>query len=382
MKILMISTDFPYKANGGTVIQGGGSACIAQLVEGLLKKGVEVAVVTRSEKNISEELYSIPLYRTKFLYLGFRESKITHSLFALPKALKAVKEFNPDIIHSHNPPAALTGIACAKLFNKSHVLTMHGPWSEVRIKGIKKTIAEKIEQFALKNVNAITCDSIALRNEFEHKYRIKAIAIQNAVDKTYYSRIAKQKARAILNIKTNDKIILFTGRFVAEKGLDTLLHAASILLSRRKDITFLLIGGGFDEKIVHSWLFHNNKYKNNIITIPFLKHELMKAAYNASDIFVLPSLAEGLSRSLMEAMLFGLPCIATAVGGNVELLENKRGLLVKPGNEKAFSVAIENLLDDQNLAKKLAKNAKSYVINNLTVAKRVSNFVELYGSVI
>src|SRR3989339_794828 len=115
MKILMISTDFPYKSVDGTIIQGGGSACIAQLVEGLLKKGIEVAIVTRAEVNISEELFDIPIYRTRFVYLGFRESKITHSLFAFPAVLNAIKEFKPDIIHSHNPPAALVGILCAKL---------------------------------------------------------------------------------------------------------------------------------------------------------------------------------------------------------------------------------------------------------------------------
>ncbi|MBS3068348.1 glycosyltransferase family 4 protein [Candidatus Micrarchaeota archaeon] len=381
MRILMISTDFPYKSKDGTIIQGGGSACIAQLVEGLLKKNVELAVVTRAEKNIDQELFKIPIYRTRFLYLGFRESKITHSLFSLPTAIKAIKEFNPDVIHSHNPPAALTGIACAKLFHKPHFLTMHGPWSEVRIKGIKKTIAEKIERFVLKHVDIITCDSIALKNQLEHKYKIKAVAIQNAVDKNYYSKIQKSNARSLLNIKTRDKIILFTGRFVAEKGLDTLLTAASNLLNRRKDITLLLIGGGFDEKIVHGWLGRNRNYKNKILTIPFLRHELMKTAYCASDVFVLPSLAEGLSRSLMEAMLFGLPSIATAVGGNMELLENNRGILVKSKDSKELAQAISKVLADREIANKIAKNGRSYVINNLTVEKRISKFITSYNRI-
>lgn len=385
MKILMISTDFPYKTGDskhGTIIQGGGSACIAQLVEGLLKHNIDVAVVTRAEKHISRELYDIPICRTRFAYLGFRESKITHTLFALPAAARMVRSFKPDIIHSHNPPAALAGAVCAKLFNKPHVLTMHGPWSEVRISSIKKMLAGHIERAALKSADAITCDSTALKHQLEHKYHIEAAGIQNAVDRRYYSKMPKQKARALLGIRTKNRIVLFTGRFVAEKGLDALLQAASILLGRRDDITFLFIGGGFDEKIVHSWLARKPEYRKRILAIPFLRHELMRHAYSASDVFVLPSLAEGLSRSLMEAMLFGLPCIATAVGGNIELLENGRGLLVSPRDSRVIAGSIEKILDNGRLARRLAGNARAHVINNLTVEKRISKFIQVYKDLV
>ena len=381
MRILMICTDFPYNSKDGTIIQGGGSACIAQLVEGLLEKGHEIEVVTRSEHKITNELFDIPIHRTKFLYLGFRESKITHSLFSLPTAVRAVKRFNPNIIHSHNPPAAITGIACAKIFNKPHVITMHGPWSDVRISGLKKSAAEHIERLTLRKADSITCDSVALARQLHLKYNVATAGIQNAVDKGYFSSIPKNKARKMLGIRTRDRIVLFTGRFVAEKGLDTLLEAASIVLLKKKAVTFLLIGGGFDEQVVHHWLAHNRERKKKIITIQFLKHEMMKAAYNAADVFVLPSLAEGLSRSLMEAMLFGLPCIATAVGGNIELLENRRGFLVPAKDKKALAAGIEKLLDNRRLAKRLSDKAKKYVINNLTVEKRIERFIELYGRI-
>ena len=381
MRILMIATDFPYLKTGNwereTIIQGGGSACIAQMVEGLLKKGIEVAVVTRSEHDRASEFFDIPIYRTKFLYLGFRESKITHALFSLPAAIKMARQFKPDIIHSHNPPAALTAIACAKIFRKPHMMTMHGPWSEVRIKGLKKAIAEKIEKFALKHADGVTCDSFALAKQLRQKYGIKTAGIQNAVDKNYYSRIKKMSARKKLGLRTKDKIVLFTGRFVAEKGLDSLLAAATRVLQKNKNVRFLLIGGGFDEKPVHNWLKENRKYKAGIITIPFLKHEMMKYAYSAADVFVLPSLAEGLSRSLMEAMLFGLPCVATAVGGNIELLEGKRGVLVAPKDAHALAVAIERSLYNKDI-KNIAKDARKYVINNLTVEKRIRKFIEVY----
>ena len=381
MKILMVCTDFPYKSKNGTVVQGGGSACIAQMVDGLLKKGHTIMIVTRFEKDNVGELFAIPIIRTKYIYLGFRESKITHAFFSLAAVRNAIRTFKPDIIHSHNPPAALTVSMALIGQKKTHVLTMHGPWSSVRLGGIKKKLAEQIEKIAVKKATTVACDSNALAIEINEKYEVKTHAIQNAVDEFYFEKIDKETAKDALGIHTTDRIALFTGRFVAEKGLDILLQAASRILKKRNNITFLLIGGGFDEKLVHEWLRNHVQYKNKILTIPFLEHERMKDAYSLADVFVLPSKAEGLSRSLMEAMLFELPCIATNVGGNVELLEEGRGILVKQdANELAD--AIDTILDKPEQTKKMAQKARSYVINNLTVEKRINKLLTLYQSVI
>ncbi len=378
MKVLMITTDFPYKSSDGTVTHGGGGSCVAQLVKGLHVKKVNVSVITREEKNLKSELLNVPIYRTRFVYLGFRESKITHSLFALPRAIEIVRKENPEVIHSHNPAAALIGIACAKLFNKPHVLTMHGPWSSVRLQNVTRTIAREIERFALNNSMVTTCDSKALEEEMGRLHGVKTIAIQNAVDDELFKPLIKQKARKMLDIDFTGHIILFTGRFVAEKGLDTLLDAAAMILNKRKDVKFLLIGGGFDESIVRNWLVQHKEHAKNIIVIPFLKHEMMNPAYRAADVFVLPSVAEGLSRSLMEAMICSTPCVATEVGGNVELLSDGRGMLVPPRDSKKLATAINKTINDRKFANRMAKNAKGFASKNLTVERRISSFMKIY----
>ncbi|MDO8554692.1 MAG: glycosyltransferase family 4 protein [Candidatus Micrarchaeota archaeon] len=378
MKILTITTDFPYKSEDGTITQGGGGSCVAQLVRGLDRKGIKVSVVTREEKNLKKELLDIPIHRTKFIYLGFRESKITHSIFALPSAMNIVKKENPDIIHSHNPAAALVGIACAKVFNKPHVLTMHGPWSSVRLQNLTRIIARKIESFVLKNSTVTTCDSNALVEEMKRLHGVKTIGIQNAVDSELFTPMTKKIARKKININFDGQLILFTGRFVVEKGLDTLLDAAAIVLSKEKNVKFLLIGGGFNESIVSNWLEKNPEYSKNILVIPFLKHEMMNPAYRAADVFVLPSVAEGLSRSLMEAMICSVPCVATEVGGNVELLSNDRGILVPVRNSEKLAVAITKVIDDNEFAKRLVRNAKMFAMENLTVERRINSFIKIY----
>lgn len=382
MKVLMITTDFPYASNSGTITQGGGGSCVAQLVKGLKKRKINVSVITREEKHMQKELMDVPIHRTKFVYLGFRESKITHSLFSLPAAISIVRKENPDIIHSHNPAAAITGIAVAKLFNKPHILTMHGPWSSVRLQNLTRALARKIEGFAVRNSIVTTCDSEALKKEMEILHKVKTIAIQNAVDNELFGQLTKRKAREKLGVKFNGKLVLFTGRFVAEKGLDSLLEAATAVLDRKNMVKFLLIGGGFDEHIVKNWIKHNPKYKNNIIVIPFLKHEMMNVAYNAADMFVLPSLAEGLSRSLMEAMVCGLPCIATDVGGNAELLSSDRGILVKPRNSRELASAIIRVISNEKFSNRLGSNAKQFAIKNLTVKKRIEAFLDVYKNML
>ncbi len=378
MKILTITTDFPYRSEDGTITQGGGGSCVAQLVKGLDKRGIEISVITREEKNLKKELLTVPIHRTKFVYLGFRESKITHSVFALPSAMNIVKKEKPDIIHSHNPAAALIGIACAKVFNKPHILTMHGPWSSVRLQHLTRTIARRIESFVLKNSTVTTCDSNALVEEMKQLHDVKTIAIQNAIDKELFAPMTKKTARKKLNIDFNGPLVLFTGRFVVEKGLDTLLEAAAIVITKKKNVKFLLIGGGFNESIVSNWLVKHPEYSKNIIIIPFLKHEMMNPAYRAADIFVLPSIAEGLSRSLMEAMICSVPCIATDVGGNVELLSNDRGILVPVRNSEKLATAITSGIDDTKFAKRLAKNAKEFAVKNLTVERRINSFIKIY----
>ena len=386
MKILMVSTDFPFESKKGLISQGGGSSCVFQLVNSLLNKNIDVNVVTRYEDDMYKEILDIPVYRTKFVYLGFRESKILHSAFAFPQVIKAIRDQNPDIIHSHNPAAALVAIPCAKLFNKPHILTMHGPWSSVRLKKFTRAVAKKIEHFVLKYANVITYDSNALKQDFERMYGVNGYAIPNAIESEKFLFIEKNTARKKLNLPSSDRLILFTGRFVVEKGLNTLLDAFKLInknYKNNKNTSLLLVGGGFDEHLVKSWLHKNADIKNKIIIIPFLPYEDMRFVYYSSDIFVLPSLAEGMSRSLMEAMACGLPCVATGVGGNIELLKNgKNGLIVKPSDSKALAKAIESILKNTKLAKSLSNSAKDYVIKNLSVQKRVNSFLILYKSLI
>jgi starch synthase len=378
MRILFVSTDFPYKAKEGAITQGGGGACIAQLAGMLDKLGIDLELVTRLEPSMEAELYDFPIHRTKFYNLGFRESKITHYFPATKEAKRLLTEKKFDLIHTHNPTAGMTGCKLAGKFGIPHIMTLHGPWASVRQKFYTRALARHIEKKTVNGADIVTCDSYALKDEVLRNYGVgkdKVVAIPNAVETNIFSPdIGRDHALKELKLDINNPLILYTGRFVEEKGLPYLLEA----FKNVEVAELLLLGGGFDEHLVKNWLLKNPKMKERIHVIPYLPYAKMPYAYNACDLFVLPTLAEGMSRSIMEAMACGKPVIATNVGGNPELVSNETGLLVEAKSPEGLAYNINKLLKSSATRSKMGKAAREFAIDNLGVEKRVQSFLTIY----
>ena len=100
------------------------------------------------------------------------------------------------------------------------------------------------------------------------------------------------------------------------------------------------------------------------------------------DISVLPSESESLSNSILESMAAGVPVAASSVGGNPELLGNDRGLLFMPGNDQELAHRIEQLIGDENMARRLAANASNFVRAHCTIEQMRSRHEELYGELL
>jgi glycosyltransferase involved in cell wall biosynthesis len=385
MEILLVSTDFPYVADTGTMTQGGGGACVAQLAEALSERGFGLTVVTSQEPRMKKELFAFPIHRKKFYDLGFRESKITHSIPATQEVMKLIKKREFDIIHTHNPTAGITGCIAQKLCRIPHLMTLHGPWAEVRQNPIVRALARLIEKKTVLCADMVTCDSSALKQEVLLHYKPpegKVVAIPNAVDTESFNpkKASKKKAREELGLSTEKKLIFYTGRFVEEKGLPYLLDAFK-QLSHIENLDLLLLGGGFDEHLIKNWIGDNPGLRSRIHVIPYLSYERMPYAYLACDIFVLPTLAEGMSRSILEAMACEKPIVATKIGGNIELLEDGRGILVEPRSPEGIARSIEKL-QNEKLAKRLGIQSRQFVQKNNTIEMRVESFIEVYENML
>ena len=378
----MVATDFPVKRGGASVTYGGAGACMAQLVGGLIESGVEVSVVSRREKGEYSELFDIPVHRTGFLDLGFRSSKISH-MFTVQKKLDGiVGDGGFDLIHSHNPPAAYPAQKTSRRNNISHVTTMHGPWADVRLGSLQRFFATMLEEKVLQDADYVTCDSKRLADDVTGWYGLepnKVKGILNAVESDVFrpDLSSQSKAREKLGFETSDKVVLYTGRFLVEKGINFFLRGIEDVAAKSEGTSFLLVGGGYDEHVVKKWLGKSG-LGDRVTVIPYLEYELMPYAYLASDLLVQPSLAEGLSRSILEAMACGLPIIASAVGGNPELVDPDNGLLVPARSGRDLSSAIRKLLSDGKKLKAMGRASRKRACEDFSVDGRVSSFIKVY----
>ena len=154
-----------------------------------------------------------------------------------------------------------------------------------------------------------------------------------------------------------------------EKGLNYLVEAASLIPSVQSKLRFVIVGDGkclADLKelaarkglsdIFHFAGFHSNTYQ-------FMQ---------SFDIFALPSLSEGLSSAILEAMATSLPIVATNVGGIPELVENgKNGLLVAPANPSELALAIQHLADNPAEAERMGHVGRERMEANFTLARKI-----------
>ncbi|WP_233578630.1 glycosyltransferase family 4 protein [Tautonia sociabilis] len=174
--------------------------------------------------------------------------------------------------------------------------------------------------------------------------------------------------------------VLFTGRLHPQKNLDLLLDAWAEVARRRPDAQLILLGDGPDRDRLASKAaglgLGDRVHFPGAVEDP---SEYLRAA----DVFVLPSVAEGMSNSLLEAMATGLPCIASAIGGNTDLLApGPSGLLVPPDDRSGWAEAILRVLEDRPFARSLGTSALEAIRQQYDMRVVVDRYVELYQSLL
>jgi glycosyltransferase involved in cell wall biosynthesis len=161
-----------------------------------------------------------------------------------------------------------------------------------------------------------------------------------------------------------------------EKAHEVLIDAAASLVARNPDLEFRIVGDGSRLAELTALASARGVGKH----VRFFGHrDDVPALLRDSDIFVLPSRSEALPNGLIEAMAAGLPVVATAVGGIVELVQHgKNGLLVRPGNSRDLANAIQQLIDDRGRAAALACEARRSIEACYSFDRMVREFERVY----
>jgi len=314
MKILIIS---PTQSGIGGIAQH-----IEGLTKFLKKNGHDVDVIS------SENTFTIPIRGLK------------NPSFMISSFLKTRFKKNQDIIHAHNIPSALA----MKNIPGKKILSLHGIFSQQIDELHGKTtgiISAKYEKNALEWADAITVISKEAYDYYS-KLGYKVFQVPNAID---ISLIDSKQTRQY------PKQVIFAGRLSREKGIDSLIRIAKKL---ENDIHLIILGTGPEEQNINDLI----KTQKNIHYLGYKKKEETLSLIQGSDILIQPSLKEGISSTLLEAMACKTAIIASSVGGNSELIENEvNGILVEPQDDDSFVEQITSLLNNEQLRKSFVENA-------------------------
>ncbi|MDJ0270073.1 MAG: glycosyltransferase family 4 protein [Aigarchaeota archaeon] len=337
MRILLISPTM-----GGL---GGIAQHVEELGEKLHERGFEVYYVTSNNT------------------LVLRVRRLANPSFALFAALKVLGE-KYDIIHAHNIPSAIP----MRLASGRRILTIHGIYSRQVILlhgGAVGRAAGWLERRAIKWADAVTVVSREAAEAYS-AMGFEVAHIPNAID---------LKKLPSDGIRMGAPQVAYVGRLSREKGVDTLIKAAQLVGRAR----FIIVGSGPAEEGLRR-AAHN---LDNVTFLGAMSRWEAQRIIRGSDIFVLPSRAEGLSTALLEAMAMRTPVVATNVGGNVELVSHmKTGLLVEPDSPQQLAEAINTLLDDKELASRMAEEAYSLILREYSWDVVIGKYLELYERVL
>ena len=319
MKILLISPT--EKGIGG----------VAQHVQGLsnflTNQNHKIDIIS------SENTFTIPVK-------GLKNPSFMLSSFLKTRSMKG-----NDIVHAHNIPSAL---AMKKTTGKK-VLSLHGIYSQqiTEIHGkIYSNISKNYEDKALKSADAITAISKEACDYYS-KDGFDVIQVPNAIELDNFPKKA---------IKRFENQIIYAGRLSKEKGMDTLLDVADHLPTK---YNLLILGiGPYEEKVRNV-----ANSKTNVHYLGYQSKENTISLIRGSDLLIQPSIMEGTSSTLLEAMGCGTCIIASNVGGNTEILDNdKTGILIEPNNAEKLLNKISDLLTDNEKRSMIATEGLKTVV--------------------
>ena len=165
------------------------------------------------------------------------------------------------------------------------------------------------------------------------------------------------------------------------KGVTYLLDAIPAIVSQVPSARFLLVGGGYNNEFLLQKMTKATGIEQYLTIAGYQKD--IHRYYEAMDLSVLPSLSEGLSITLLESMNYGLPVVATHVGGNPEVVEDgKTGYLVPPRDDHALADRIVRLLKNRELRLRMGEEGRRRVESHFQMQDVANQYMELYRSVI
>lgn len=369
MNVLFVSEYYPFYA----------AKVVHEIAKRLVKQGCSTAVLSSNIKIGSKTRMSV--FQEEFIddVRVIRFDSFSTAFVSTPyiisnplifprlwKFLEQQVDAN-DIVHLHTGHGLLnlSTAICHKLSSGASTLvyTSHGipRGYDSPILEAASVLAKKIVKRFIIN-SCVRMTAVGLRDiDYWAKQGVpvgKMRYIPNGVDtKTFHpSNSLRQLYREKLGYSDEEIVVLFLAQFRKSKGIDVLVNAVPKVISENKQVRFLLAGTGPMLDVVKSLIKALN-LTNHVRLLPYyIPDEELPDLFNACDFYVLPSSAEGMPLSLMEAMACGKPVIATHVGDVPYLVQNEsNGALIPPNQVDTLTYSIINLADNPEIRTQMGK---------------------------
>ena len=301
-------------------------------------------------------------------------------------------KYGTKVLYSCSEPNLLTTLCnglMAKLCGMKYIFfTWQNVEPQQYMSGLKLKIYNALARFNLRLADGVICGSkkaAKIISNFQFPISKILISPLSGVDTDKFRQNIESNWREELNIKPEDKLILFYGALDKRKGVDVLIGAFNILNAKRSTLNarIIIVGTGPEQENLKLLTTHYH-LQTKVIFLDWLPNDQLPALLNVADVFVYPSVPSGgweeqFGYAMAEASACGVPVVATKTGSIDEVvLDGRSGLLVEPNNPERLAEAISQILNDPNIAKQIGEYGRKYVVENFShevVVKNITNFL-------
>ncbi|MBC1954179.1 glycosyltransferase family 4 protein [Listeria welshimeri] len=373
--IVMVSHDFLPNIGGVAVY-------VYELSKALIARGHRLTVLSKyesfSKKNRTEELDGIRIIRVPIMPI----KKVNDKLYSkrMRQLIKSIEKAEKvDVVHwqtLNKDAKMMQGIQVQAL----EVYTNHLSWFRMLYNDKNYAKIRKL----IKEPDVIICPSHEIERMTADLFKeAKIVYLPNGVDEKSFipDEVNRSIVRKQYGISSQETVVVSTNRMEPVKGMSYLIEAIPQILNKYNQVTFLIAGDGSQlEKFEDKLKKYTNK-SGKVIFTGRLTNQEIKNVINAADIYVQPSLMEGCSIAIIEAMSCGKVVIASNVGGNPDVISKELGLLVPAKSVVALKEAIEYCIENPEECKLMGKYSRERVEKQLNWTVLAQEIEQIYNSV-
>lgn len=364
LNVMMFSWEFPPRVIGGI------SPHIYFLSKSLAKIGVKVHVVTcdfpgapAHETIDGVEVYRVDSYKTPSPDFATWVFLMNLNMQREAAAIAAKLPEPIDVFHAHDWLVATAGIGLKHIFRKPLLVTMHS--TEIgRRDGLHTTTERMIhetEAWLTYEAWRVICCSDYMMQHVKWAFGLppdKMSMVPNGVNPHIYEGLEKQDLASfrLRFALPQEKIVLYVGRLVYEKGIHILINAVPKILSK-VDAKFVIVGSGYMQEQLSN-IVKSMGLEHKVLFTGFVDEQNLQKLQKVADVSVVPSLFEPFGIVALEAMAAKSPVVVSDTGGLSEIVQHDvTGIKVYPNNTDSLAWGITKILTDYGFANMLRENA-------------------------